>query len=294
MIQSFKTMLTGAFGMLKVPLIILGIIIATFSIITIGWYLKYRYLDKIKPKTGEHYKIPRRNLLLKIFWDTPKQYAKDLIERDPEDFQKWGVICFVGRQGSGKSSSMCKMTLDLLKEYPKAKVISNMNFKGAEQITDWTDLIDKENGTKGMIIQLDEIQNWFSSKQSLNFPPEMLQMITTQRKQKRLLLCTAQQFYMLSKDIRTQITEIHKCMTLFKSLCIVHVVEPIITSEGEVEKMKHKRFYCYTHNEELRNSYDTYQVIESLRKSGFVDRQLKDETKIYINTEPPKKGKLKR
>ena len=35
---------------------------------------KYRYLDKIKPKTGEHYKIPKRNLLLK-----PKTKSKTVM-----------------------------------------------------------------------------------------------------------------------------------------------------------------------------------------------------------------------
>ncbi len=38
--------------------------------------------------------------------------------------------------------------------------------------------------------------------------------------------------------------------------------------------------YFFVHNDELRNSYDTYKVIENLRKSGF-----KEEVKEVVNKE---------
>lgn len=36
--------------------------------------------------------------------------------------------------------------------------------------------------------------------------------------------------------------------------------------------------YFFVHNDELRNAYDTYKVIENLRKSGF-----KEEPKDVVN-----------
>ena len=29
--------------------------------------------------------------------------------------------------------------------------------------------------------------------------------------------------------------------------------------------------YCFVHDKELRNSYDTWKTIENLKKSGFID-----------------------
>lgn len=37
--------------------------------------------------------------------------------------------------------------------------------------------------------------------------------------------------------------------------------------------------YFFVHNKELRNAYDTYKVIENLRKSGF-----KEQTQDIQNT----------
>ena len=32
--------------------------------------------------------------------------------------------------------------------------------------------------------------------------------------------------------------------------------------------------YCFVHNKELRESYDTWKVIENLRKSGFKENNV--------------------
>ena len=65
----------------------------------------------------------------------------------------------------------------------------------------------------GVICCLDEMQNWFSSNQSRDFPPEMLQVITQNRKNRRVIFGTAQTFNRLSKPIREQATEVRECHT---------------------------------------------------------------------------------
>lgn len=37
--------------------------------------------------------------------------------------------------------------------------------------------------------------------------------------------------------------------------------------------MKSRGFYFFVHDEKLRESYDTYRVIESLSKSGFLEKE---------------------
>jgi len=150
----------------------------------------------------------------------------------------------------------------------------------------WSKLIDYKNGIYGVIAVLDETQNWFSSNQSKNFPPEMLQVITQNRKNRRVILGTAQNFYLLAKAIRSQTTEIRRCTTYFGALTLVRRFEPILDSEGNVQEFKKRGFYFYVHDEDLRNSYDTYHVIESLKESGFKDNvdNLNNQEHTTINS----------
>ena len=194
----------------------------------------------------------------------------DMYARNPEFFTHQGCIIFTGRQGNGKTIAMAQQALAWREEYPKAKCITNFALQGqSRELNDWRLLLDYKNGIQGVIACIDEMQNWFSSNQSKNFPPEMLEVITQNRKNRRVIMGTAQTFNRLSKPIREQATEVRRCTTLFGCLTIVHRVVPELDSEGNVEKWKHRGFYYFVHDEKLRSSYDTWRVIESLSKSGF-------------------------
>jgi hypothetical protein len=129
--------------------------------------------------------------------------------------------------------------------------------------------VDYANGIQGVIVQMDELQNWFSSNQSKNFPPEFLEVITQNRKNRRVILGTSQVFTRLSKPLREQTTEVRKCYTFCGCLTVVLRKEPVLDSSGEVLEYKNRGFYWFVHTKEIRESYDTYHVIESLSKSGF-------------------------
>ena len=75
-----------------------------------------------------------------------------------------------------------------------------------------------------------------------------------------------------------------RCTTLFGALTIVRRVEPILNSDGNVKEWKHRGIYFFVHSKKLRESYDTYYVIESLRKSGFQEKQqdIITNTNIFI------------
>lgn len=139
------------------------------------------------------------------------------------------------------------------------------------------DGVDYNNAEKGVIVGMDETQNWFSSAQSKNFPPEMLTVCTQNRKNRRIILGTAQSFYLLAKAIRTQCTEIRECYTFFGCLTVVRRLEPALDFEGNIAELKKKGYYFFVHNKELRESYDTYKCISALSDSGFLN---KEELKI--------------
>lgn len=256
--------------LLKLPIIILLCFVAIM--LALSWvHIGYlRFVKKQVKPSGIHVKLKKRNFFLKLFVDAPRQIAKDYMSRNPEFFKYQGMIIFTGRQGRGKTVALARQTLDFQREYPKCKVIGNMDFKGQDEVLDhWTKLIDYKNGIQGVVAQIDETQNWFSSNQSKDFPPQMLEVITQNRKNRRVILGTAQSFNRLAKPIREQTTEIRECHTFAGCITIVIRKEPILNHAGDVEKYKHRGFYWFVHDDEVRNCYDTYRVVESLRESGF-------------------------
>lgn len=197
-----------------------------------------------------------------------------------------------GRQGSGKTTSMVEQAMRFQKEYPLAKCTSNLAYAHEDTpLSDWRMLMNYKNGIKGVIVLMDELQNWFSSNDSKNFPPEMLQIITQNRKNRRVLMGTAQNFYLLSKAIRTQTTEVRRCITLLGCLTIVRRFEPILDGEGNVVEFKNRGMYFFVHNKELRDSYDTFKVIERLNKVGFKEEVGESVTVINNNLSIQEKKK---
>lgn len=277
--------------LLKYPFYALIILIAIFSFlisvnIVVGLAKGKRF------KKGQHNIVKKKSFFRRIFIDFPKRFTDDLFDKNPEFFKYQGLIIFEGRQGSGKTMSMVEFIKRMQEEYPLAKTTTNFGLKSQnKELKDWRMLIDYKNDKQGVIVGMDELQNWFSSNDSKNFPPEMLGIVTQNRKNRRIILGTSQNFYLLAKAIRSQATEVRRCSTFFGCLTVVKRVEPILDSEGNVQEWKNRGMYFFVHSKELREAYDTYKVIENLRKSGFKEQMqdINNNTTIVLRND--KKGK---
>lgn len=255
------------------PVYIAGVICALFGALCLVQYV-LAYRRGLRPQHGEHYMVKRPPAWKSFFVLLPRRIVADKLARHPEFFSHQGCIIFTGRQGNGKTIAMAQQALEWRKEYPKSKCITNFGLKGeSAHLNDWRLLVGYKNGIQGVIACLDETQNWFSSNQSKNFPPEMLEVITQNRKNRRVILGTAQCFVRLAKPLREQVTEVRRCYTFFGCLTVVHRVLPELDAQGDVVEWKHRGWYYFVHTDELRESYDTWKVIESLKKSGFQPRQ---------------------
>ena len=246
-VRALWQLLRAFIPILKVPAIFIAAFLLVLGFSCCVYAVKYRKQLKARPPSGA-VPLHERNLIQKIFIDAPKMFILDRVNRPAYFFPVHGLIVFEGRQGSGKTSSMVHFIHDLQKQYPRLKVITNFGY-AAEDMTlfDWHQLIDYCNGYEGVCVGMDELQNWFSCKQSANFPPEMLGVVTQNRKNRRVILGTAQNFYMLAKDIRTQCTEVRRCMTFGGVFTVVHRVRPICNSGGDVEKFENIGWYCWVH-----------------------------------------------
>lgn len=269
MLDTFLKIFMVILNMFKWPLIIIFAIIGFFYISCMFWFI-VKFFKGERVHRGSVKKIKKRSAIMKILYDAPRQYVEDLYNMKPDFFRPQGLVVFTGRQGSGKTSAAMQYAIELLDTYPKAKCLSNTKFKYQnEQLNHWKQLINYKNAHKGVVVIMDELQNWFGSNQSRNFPPEMLGVITQNRKNRRIILGTSQNFYLLAKAIRSQCTEIRECTTLAGVMTIVIKREPILKEDGDVKELKFRGMYFFVHSPRLRNSYDTYAVVDALGKSGF-------------------------
>lgn len=278
MIEAFISMFKILYTLIKYPLyFILTCFLIFFFSVCVNIIIQLLKGNRF-PK-NERIVIKKHSFLRRIFIDLPYQFVIDMFEREPDFFPYQGLIIFEGRQGAGKTISMVEFAMKMQNECPKSKVITNLAYKYENnKLKDWRMLVNYKNGHHGVIVAMDELQNWFSSNDSKNFPPEMLGVITQNRKNRRIILGTSQNFYLLAKAIRSQATEVRRCTTLLGCLTIVRRFEPILDSEGNVVEWKKRGIYFFVHDKKLRESYDTYKVIENLSKSGFKEQSNVDNT----------------
>ena len=272
MLDMFFSVFKGMWLLIKYPLYFVLVVFSIFCfLVCVNIIIEFAKGKRFKK--GNHKRVKKDNFLKRIFIDLPHQFVIDLFSKDPEFFRFQGLIIFEGRQGSGKTMSMVEFITRMREEYPLAKCTTNFGYVDQDrELKDWRMLMDYKNDIQGVIVGMDELQNWFSSNDSKNFPPEMLSVITQNRKNRRIILGTSQNFYLLAKAIRSQATEVRRCTTLLGCLTIVRRAEPILDSEGNVQEWKNRGMYFFVHNKKLRESYDTYKVIENLSKSGFKEQ----------------------
>lgn len=269
------------FSLLKYPAFVICLLLI-YWIGAIYLHIYSAYRKGFRFKKGSRVVLKPRRWIQKAFIDFPKQYAQDLMDKEPDFFQYQGMYMFTGRQGRGKSIAEVEFILRMQKEYPRSKVLTNFGYvKQDVELKHWRQLIDYKNGKYGVIVGIDETQNWFSSNASKDFPEEMLEVVTQNRKNRRVIVGTAQNFYLLAKGIRTQTSEVRECFTAFGCVTFVRCREPILNEVGEVVEWKNRGIYWFVHNKEIREAYDTYRVIHNLGKSGF---QKKAPQPVVINT----------
>lgn len=230
------------------------------------------------------YKKPSK--LKRLFKEFPEALARDLLSRNPNEFREFGFHCFCGEQGSGKTVSLVQRIIELKQKYPKVKVLTNFDCIYSDGLVkSWHDIVFKNNGIEGIIIALDEVQNWFSTAESKDFPPEMLQEITQQRKQRKMILGTSQRFQRMAKPLREQINYLYEPFTILGCLTVVRVIKPFVDDDGQLDRKRSRkvRRYFFVHGEDIRNSYDTYQKIERQANGGYIANRFAQEPKQNIN-----------
>lgn len=220
--------------------------------------------------------------------------------KDPDYFKPNGVQVFFGEQGSGKTITLIHMFKKIAARYPKAIVVSNIKLLDREPLYFNGDAdkflsivknpIDTQNqyiyysskeeyatvnkhirnGKLGVILITDEYQNYFSNQDSRNVPPWVIEQAAQNRKQRRVHLVTSQDYDQIAKPTRRRSDIAFKCRTFslpFSSGPIFTVYWAYDSKKldfkenGRMAPLKPLKMGFFFHTADLRNSFDTLQVV---------------------------------
>ena len=189
------------------------------------------------------------------------------------------LVLLVDKVG-GKTISMVEY-LDRMKQlYPDAIVVTNFNYiKQDMPFTSWRQFTEVRNGLNGVIFAIDELQNEYNSNNWKDFPEDLLSVVTMQRKQRIKIVATSQVFTRVVKQLREQCYEVVECKTFLgrwtKQKCYdaddYNYIIDNPTPERRFRTRK-KWKYSFVQSNFIRNLFDSYAVVESIKQKEFIER----------------------
>lgn len=191
---------------------------------------------------------------------------------NPDYFYPAGIWVFCGPQGSGKTLSAVKCLKEMIAEYPKAKICSNLDVKGLDReiipFTDYSQLKDLSNGIHGIIFLLDEIHVLWNSLESKEIPISEMACFCQMRKDRRVIIGTSQVYGRIAKPIREQLQYVIDCENYFGLLQHNTILDPAKAEEKdgkiECEVVGHRWWF---HSPDLYSSYDTlFKINKAVRE----------------------------
>lgn len=226
-------------------------------------------------------------------------YRNEFRRIHPEYFDPDGILVFCGAQGQGKTISAVSYVLNLIRQYPRVVVCSNVSLQDQDDfifvtcndlehglVQQWLGeretgkrvvifipydsykrLQEVRNGYGGVIFLIDEMHLEFNSLESKDMDSSIFYTVSQQRKQRIHIVGTSQVFSRLAKPFREQFKYAVLCRCLFHVFQINKVVDALNATEkdGHVSAPSVRSFFWF-HTSKLYESYDTLQLIKRTRK----------------------------
>lgn len=198
-------------------------------------------------------------------------YDMQFEQNHPDFFHPDGFICFTGAQGKGKTLSAVQYIHELVLAYPQVMLVTNchLNFpdwNGTQLRYQGYKQIEKlDNGYKGIILFLDEIQAEFNSLESKKIDPAWFSVICQQRKRRLHVVGTAQLFSRVSKPWREQFTACIRCRGWFDLIQYNQVISLDDVEEdenGNIIKEKASLGKLWIRDPKIYEMYDTWERVE--------------------------------
>ena len=189
-----------------------------------------------------------------------------LRKRMPDEMSITGINIFCGPQGSGKTLSMVHYAKKIIKDNPRAIIVTNFDIKYLNNVPNTVipytgfDCFQIENGIYGVIYLLDEIHLILNSLESKGVPLSIIVELSQQRKQRKLILGSSQVYSRMAKPLREQIQNVIICKNYFGVFQLNYLINAFETQEvdGKLKVHKSKTSFFFHRKEDYLN-YDTYK-----------------------------------
>ena len=227
------------------------------------------------------------NIKLPLYLSFLRWILIDFLRGVPK--RKFGIFQFVALPGEGKTMSMVAHIERYRAEFDKQGkeyfIATNFSYKYNNAfINHWTDMvrISKECYQKKIpcLIAVDEVHVTFDSSDWKNFPPEILAMLSFNRKYGLEFLCSSQIYERIPKKIRdiANYTVICKNIGHFDRLFRCYYFKKA-DYESQFEGKKKKANYIkeYIADDKMRNLYDTLEQVDMMTENAKKEKDLQQK-----------------
>lgn len=189
---------------------------------------------------------------------------------------KFGLFCYTGKQGKGKTYSAIKFITDQKIKY-NYTILTNVKsfdlFKDTIYFTDINDIIDYcvqfKGNDKNVIIFFDEIFTILEKKTPIN--KKILSFLSQLRKRKIIFVTTAQEWSEINITFRRYVRYQISCnmisLPIFKTAIIYNTINDgdLIRWNNDTQDFEAPRISANLSkgNEQVINSYDTFETIQT-------------------------------
>lgn len=200
-----------------------------------------------------------------------KYISKTLDIPEFVDFQ-----LIVGRRGAGKTLALTYLLNKYRKKYGNRILIAtNYKFKNQDfQIQSWRDFTKKYD--LPIIFGIDEIQNEFESTKWKTFPMPVFNEFTLSRKNRKMMISTAQELGRVDIRIRQYSNTILYIRSIFKRFYYIQYHDRLDFELSQVSGKTNKRSFSkpkftewFIAHDEIRNLYDTNEIIERIQSADY-------------------------
>lgn len=217
-----------------------------------------------------------------------------------KDFTGFGLHIYCGMFGSGKTLSLVRHAYSLAKRYPDLTIYTNIqlfNFPHPERIYKLENYNQLITAPPDTLFIVDEISSLFNSRKWADFPFVLLSQLLQVRKNRKMIIATAQRFSHVDKLLRDVTTTVIDCSCYFKRLCINRSYDPLDYESATIYSPEIISYLVYLATDKLRNSYDTYELITDDVKGRFLSNHevlgLRGESPIIsVVSDAPKNKKF--
>ena len=219
-------------------------------------------------------------ILARLFYWKVKDLFNSFKNRKEKKIHLFGIYGFFGLPGQGKTLSMTAELMGLRRKYGNdIYIFTNYGFKQEDKPFDnWRMLLDTYD--KPCVFAWDEVQNEFNSRDFKNFPIELLTLLTQNRKgHGKRIYYTAQRYSRVDKVFRELSFLVGDCRTILGRYTRVRWFDTedyeMLQSTPDVNKrikIKPRKVDKFIQTDDIRDNYDSYQMLESAKSKQYMDR----------------------